>query len=133
MLLTSLDPAAVAAGHDLADAVRIDGVTLSRSDLVGAGTSVAERVARAQRVAILATPTATTVLAVIGCLIAGVPFVPVPADVGPPNGHTCSAIPVCRPGSVNCLPKVKGYRIFRCGCTPGHGTATPSRDPRRPR
>jgi fatty acid CoA ligase FadD36 len=82
VLLTSLDPAAVAAGHDLADAVRIDGVSLSRSDLVGAGTSVAERVARAQRVAILATPTATTVLAVIGCLIAGVPFVPVPADVG---------------------------------------------------
>lgn len=82
MLLTSLDPAAVAAGHDLSDAVRIDGVTLSRSDLVGAGTSVAERVARAQRVAILATPSATTVLAVTGCLIAGVPFVPVPADVG---------------------------------------------------
>ncbi|MCX2714528.1 acyl-CoA synthetase [Mycolicibacterium sp. J2] len=82
MLLTSLDPAAVAAGHDLADAVRIDGVTLSRSDLVGAGTSVAERVSVARRVAILATPTATTVLAVTGCLIAGVPFVPVPADVG---------------------------------------------------
>ncbi|MGU3497377.1 acyl-CoA synthetase [Mycobacterium sp. C31M] len=82
MLLTSLDPAAVAAGHDLSDAVRIDGVTLSRSDLVGAGTSVGERVARAQRVAILATPTATTVLAVVGCLIAGVPFVPVPPDVG---------------------------------------------------
>lgn len=82
MLLTSLDPAAVAAGHDLPDAVRIDGVTLSRSDLVGAGTSVGERVARAQRVAVLATPTATTVLAVVGCLIAGVPFVPVPPDVG---------------------------------------------------
>lgn len=82
MLLTSLDPAAVAAGRDLADAVRIDGVTLSRSDLVGAATSVAERVSVARRVAILATPTATTVLAVTGCLIAGVPFVPVPADVG---------------------------------------------------
>ncbi|MHA3019971.1 acyl-CoA synthetase [Mycobacterium sp. BMJ-28] len=82
MLLTSLDPAAVAAGHDLVDAVRIDGVTLSRSDLVGAATSVAERVSVARRVAILATPTAATVLAVTGCLIAGVPFVPVPADVG---------------------------------------------------
>ncbi|MGA9376136.1 MAG: acyl-CoA synthetase [Mycobacterium sp.] len=82
MLLTSLDPAAVSAGHDLADAVRIDGVSLSRSDLVGAGTSAAERVSVAGRVAILATPTATTVLAVVGCLIAGVPFVPVPADVG---------------------------------------------------
>jgi fatty acid CoA ligase FadD36 len=82
VLLTSLDPAAVAAGHDLAEAVRIDGVTLSRSDLVGAGTSVAERVSVARRVAILATPSAATVLAITGCLIAGVPFVPVPADVG---------------------------------------------------
>lgn len=66
--------------------MRIGGATLSRSDLVGGATSVAERVASqvgaAQRVAILATPTATTVLAVTGCLIAGVPFVPVPADVG---------------------------------------------------
>ena len=82
MLLTSLNPAAVAAGADLGDAVRIDGITLSRSDLVGAATSVAERVAGAGRVAVLATPTAATVLAVTGCLIAGVPFVPVPADVG---------------------------------------------------
>ncbi|MBJ7340763.1 acyl-CoA synthetase [Mycolicibacterium sp.] len=82
MLLASLNPSAVAAGHDLGDAVRIDGATLSRSDLVGAATSVAERVAGAGRVAVLATPTATTVLAVVGCLIAGVPVVPVPADVG---------------------------------------------------
>lgn len=82
MLLTSLNPAAVAAGADLGDAVRIDGMTLSRSDLVGAATSVAERVAGAGRVAVLATPTAATLLAVTGCLIAGVPFVPVPADVG---------------------------------------------------
>ena len=55
---------------------------LSRSDLVGAATSVAERVGGAHRVAVLATPTASTVLAIIGCLIAGVPVVPVPADVG---------------------------------------------------
>ena len=82
MLLTSLNPAAVAGGADLADAVTIDGVTLSRSDLVGAATSVAERVGGARRVAVLATPTASTVLAITGCLIAGVPFVPVPADVG---------------------------------------------------
>ena len=82
MLLASLDPSAVAGGADLGDAVRIDGATLSRSDLVGAATSVAERVANADRVAVLATPTATTVLAVAGCLIAGVPVVPVPADVG---------------------------------------------------
>lgn len=82
MLLASLNPAAVAAGADIGDAVRIDGAVLSRSDLVGAATSVAERVGGAGRVAVLATPTAATVLAVTGCLIAGVPFVPVPADVG---------------------------------------------------
>lgn len=82
MLLASLNPAAVAGGADLADAVRIDGMSLSRSDLVGAATSVAERVGGAHRVAVLATPTAATVLAITGCLIAGVPVVPVPADVG---------------------------------------------------
>ena len=82
VLLTSLNPAAVAAGADIGDAVRIDGTVLSRSDLVGAATSVAERVAGRSRVAVLATPTRATVLAVAGCLIAGVPFVPVPADVG---------------------------------------------------
>ncbi|KHO18468.1 acyl-CoA synthetase [Mycolicibacterium setense] len=82
MLLASLNPAAVAAGADLPDAVSIDGAVLSRSDLVGAATSVAERVAVARRVAVLATPTPTTVLAIIGCLIAGVPVVPIPADVG---------------------------------------------------
>lgn len=82
VLLASLNPAAVAAGADLGDAVRIDGMSLSRSDLVGAATSVAERVAGAARVAVLARPTAATVLAITGCLIAGVPAVPVPADVG---------------------------------------------------
>jgi fatty acid CoA ligase FadD36 len=82
VLLASLNPAAVAGGADIADAVRIDGAVLSRSDLVGAATSVAERVAGAHRVAVLATPSATTVLAITGCLIAGVPVVPVPADVG---------------------------------------------------
>lgn len=82
MLLASLNPAAVAAGADLDDAVRIEGTSLSRSDLVGAATSVAERVGGARLVAVLATPTPTTVLAIAGCLIAGVPVVPVPADVG---------------------------------------------------
>jgi len=82
VLLASLNPAAVAAGADIPNAVTIGETTLSRSDLLGAATSVAERVGGAARVAILATPTMTTVLAVAGCLIAGVPFVPVPPDVG---------------------------------------------------
>jgi fatty acid CoA ligase FadD36 len=83
VLLASLDPAAAA---DIGDAVRIGAVSLSRGDLVGAATSVAERVASttstAGQVAVLARPTAPTVLAITGCLIAGVPVVPVPADVG---------------------------------------------------
>lgn len=82
MLLTSLNPSVVASGADIGDAVRIGGMTLSRSDLVGAATSVAERVGGAARIAVLATPTPATVLAVTGCLIAGVPVVPVPADAG---------------------------------------------------
>ena len=82
MLLTSLDPAALTGGRDIGDAVRIGDVTLSRSDVVGAATSVAERVGGADRIAVLATPTASTALAIAGCLIAGVPVVPVPADVG---------------------------------------------------
>lgn len=81
MLLASLNPADLST-TDIADAISIDGVTLSRSDLIGAATSVAERVAGAHRVAVLATPTAATVLAVTGCLLAGVQVVPVPADVG---------------------------------------------------
>jgi fatty acid CoA ligase FadD36 len=82
VLLASLNPAAVANGADIEDAVRIGDAVLSRSDLIGAATSVAERIGGAGRVAVLARPTATTVLAVTGCLIAGVPVVTVPADVG---------------------------------------------------
>ena len=82
MLLTSLDPSVVAGGRDLEDAVRFGDVALSRSDVVGAANSVAERVRGADRIAVLATPTAPTALAIAGCLIAGVPVVPVPADVG---------------------------------------------------
>ncbi|WP_063051107.1 acyl-CoA synthetase [Nocardia arthritidis] len=82
LLLSSLNPLAVAGGADIPDAVTIDGTTLSRSDLLGAATSVAERVARAERVAVLAAPTVETVLAVVGCLIAGVTVVPVPPDSG---------------------------------------------------
>ncbi|WP_280241500.1 acyl-CoA synthetase [Nocardia abscessus] len=82
LLLSSLNPLAVAGGADIPDALTIDGSTLSRSDLLGAATSVAERVARAERVAVLAEATVETALAVVGCLIAGVTVVPVPPDSG---------------------------------------------------
>ncbi|SNS89075.1 acyl-CoA synthetase [Rhodococcoides kyotonense] len=83
VLLRSLNPLAVARGDDIPDAVTIDGVSLSRGDILGAATSVAERIAQAERLAVLATPSVKTVLAVVGCLIAGVTVVPVPPDAGP--------------------------------------------------
>ncbi|MGH3723936.1 MAG: acyl-CoA synthetase [Mycobacterium sp.] len=79
MLLTSLHPKM----PDLADAVRIGEDSWGRGDLVGAATAAAERIGGASGpVAVLARPSIDTVLAVIAGLIAGVPIVPVPADVG---------------------------------------------------
>lgn len=78
MLLSSL----VSAADDIADAVRIDNTVLSRDELVAASAAVLDDLEGARRVAVLASPTAPTVLAVVGCLLAGVPVVPVPADVG---------------------------------------------------
>ncbi|UQB74309.1 acyl-CoA synthetase [Rhodococcus ruber] len=82
-LLRSLNPLAVARGDDLPDAVHIDGHTLSRSDILGAAGALARRIGGAERLAVLAAPTATTVVAVVGCLLAGVTVVPVPPDSGP--------------------------------------------------
>ncbi|MEB3031370.1 acyl-CoA synthetase [[Mycobacterium] nativiensis] len=78
MLLTSL----VSAADDIADAVRIDNTVLSRGELIAASAGVSDDLEGARTVAVLASPTASTVLAVTGCLLAGVPVVPVPADVG---------------------------------------------------
>ncbi|MGW5076194.1 acyl-CoA synthetase [Rhodococcus sp. NPDC004095] len=83
MLLRSLNPLAVAQGDDVPDAVRIDGHTLSRSDIVGGAGALARRIAGARRLAVLAEPTASTVVAIVACLFAGVTVVPVPPDSGP--------------------------------------------------
>jgi fatty acid CoA ligase FadD36 len=83
VLLRSLNSYTVARGDDIDDAVTVGDEVLSRSDVLGAATSVAERIMGAQRVAVLARPTVSTVIAVIGALIAGVPVVPVPPDSGP--------------------------------------------------
>lgn len=132
MLLASLDPSAVTA-TDIADAVRIDGSVLSRSDLVGAATSVAERVGGAGRVAILAAPTAATVLAVTGCLIAGVPFVPVPADVGAAERRHMLTDSGAQAWLGAAPDETGGCRTSRCGCTPAPGIAIPSPRPTPPR
>ena len=66
MLLRSLNSYAITHGGDLDDAVTVGDTVLSRSDLLGAATSVAERIMGVDRVAVLAEPTARTVVAVVG-------------------------------------------------------------------
>ncbi|MGQ0483574.1 MAG: AMP-binding protein, partial [Pseudonocardia sp.] len=64
-------------------AVTVAGAAMSRDELFGAATAVADRVRGAGRVAVQAEPTGSTVVAVLGCLLAGVAVVPVPPDSGP--------------------------------------------------
>ncbi|MDV7134546.1 acyl-CoA synthetase [Williamsia muralis] len=77
-----MNQSALANGADKPAVVTVGDVVLSRSDLVGAATSVAERIRGARRIAVLAEPTAQTVVAIVGALIAGVAVVPVPPDSG---------------------------------------------------
>ncbi|MEV7178944.1 acyl-CoA synthetase [Kitasatospora sp. NPDC093679] len=83
-LLTALE-----GGHgDRGDAVVVDGRAMSWEELLGAAGAVAERVAGAPALAVLARPTVETVAAVVGGLLAGVPVVPLPPDSGPKErGH----------------------------------------------
>ncbi|MGW7691514.1 acyl-CoA synthetase [Streptomyces asiaticus] len=78
-LLTSL----AASGDDRPDALSVGGRALSREELLGAAGAVAARIAGAPVVAVRATATPETVVAVVGALLAGVPVVPVPPDSGP--------------------------------------------------
>lgn len=64
-------------------AVRVGESALSRGALRDAAAAVADEVAGAQRVAVAATPSMATVVAVVGCVLAGVAVVPVPPDAGP--------------------------------------------------
>lgn len=79
MLLRALD----GRFGDGADAVAIDGLALSREQLLGAAGAVASRISGAPALAVLARPGAETVVATVGGLLAGVPVVPVPPDAGP--------------------------------------------------
>ncbi len=63
--------------------VTVDGSTLAAEDLFGAAAAVAERVRGGPVVAVHATASLHTVVAIFGCLLAGVPAVPVPPDAGP--------------------------------------------------
>ncbi len=67
---------------DRPDAVRIGGMDLSWAALRDAADAVAADLGGADAVAVLATPSLETVAAMIGGLLAGVPVVPIPPDVG---------------------------------------------------
>ena len=63
--------------------VTVGDSTLDAEDLFGAAAAVAERVQGSPVVAVHATASLRTVVAILGCLLAGVPAVPVPPDGGP--------------------------------------------------
>jgi fatty acid CoA ligase FadD36 len=63
--------------------VTVAGETLRGDELRAAAEAVAGRIRGAGPVAIEATASLDTVVAIVGCLLAGVPAVPVPADSGP--------------------------------------------------
>lgn len=65
------------------DGVTVAGRSVSYSELSGAASALADRIAGAPAVAVPATASLETVVAVVAGLTAGVPVVPVPADSGP--------------------------------------------------
>jgi fatty acid CoA ligase FadD36 len=68
--------------------VTVDGRALDLAGLASAAAAVASRVAGMPAVAVDATASLETVVAVVGGLMAGVPVVPVPPDAGPlERGH----------------------------------------------
>jgi fatty acid CoA ligase FadD36 len=71
--------------HDPADdeaAVTVGDDRVSRHELLGRATAVAAEIAGMPMVAVQATASVPTVVAVVGALLAGVPVVPVPPDAG---------------------------------------------------
>ncbi|MFB9237690.1 acyl-CoA synthetase [Plantactinospora siamensis] len=64
------------------DAIRIDDRAVSRAELRALAAAAAEDVRGLDRVAVEATPSLETVVAVVGALLAGTAVVPVPPDAG---------------------------------------------------
>jgi len=85
-LLPALDTAGPATDHP--HAVRVGDQALSWADLRGAAVATADRIAGAPVVAVDATPSLETVVAIVAGLVAGVAVAPVPPDAGPrERGH----------------------------------------------
>jgi fatty acid CoA ligase FadD36 len=72
-------------GLDDPEAIRVGDTTMTGPELLGAAAVVADQITERPSegpVAVLAEPTARTIVAMVGALLAGVPVVPVPPDVG---------------------------------------------------
>jgi fatty acid CoA ligase FadD36 len=80
-LIPTLNPSQ--AGHHGTPALTVAGRSLDWAGLAAAAGAVARRVAGMPTVAVEATATLETVVAVVGALMAGVPVVPIPPDAGP--------------------------------------------------
>jgi fatty acid CoA ligase FadD36 len=76
-------PALTGRFGDRPDAVRVGDRQMSWADLAGAAGALAARIAGAPAVAVTATASLETIVAVLGGLAAGIPVVPVPPDSGP--------------------------------------------------
>jgi fatty acid CoA ligase FadD36 len=88
----SLLRALLEGGLDDPDAVRIGDTAFSGPELLGAASVVADEISErsdpTSPVAVAATASAETVVAMVGALLAGAPVVPVPPDSGPAErGH----------------------------------------------
>src|SRR4051812_42100462 len=71
-------------GGDHPQAIEVAGEAVSREQLTERATALAaEELLGATTVALEATPTLDTVIGVVACLLAGVPFVPIAPDAGP--------------------------------------------------
>ena len=110
--------------HDLERAVVVGDDVLSRAELVDRAGRFAAGIPGDGPVAVHATASIDTVVAVTGCLLAGVPVVPVPPDAGPaerghvlrdsgatawagerPEGAEVATLPSVRPGAAAVAPR----------------------------
>jgi len=110
----------------------VDG-ELTHAELAGAAAAVAERVAGASRVAVWATPSLPTAVAVVGVLAAGVPAVPVNPRSGERElghilrdsapGAVLAAAGAVLPEPLGALPRVDVDPAARCGSIPAEPDA----------
>ncbi|MCP3811598.1 AMP-binding protein, partial [Mycobacteriaceae bacterium Msp059] len=111
MLLTSLDPAR-SDSVDTAAALSVGARSVSRAQLLEAACALVGALPDGGPVAVCAQPTLETVVAVVGCLLAGVPVVPMPPDSGSAELRhmltdarvTCWAGPPHRDSDLSAIP-----------------------------